>query len=192
MKPVVIIGAGALGSHVVLFGRNWQTPIRLVDFDRVEMKNAQSQFHTRMGVGRNKVQAMQQAMQGMWAVRLNGVPHKLTPDNAAQLLGDAALVLDCTDNVEARNVIQKYVRENDIPCLHGALSGDGSFGRIVWDEDFAPDPEGEPGQATCEDADNLAFYALCGAQLALIAQRFLATGEKSSFQVMPTALIRLA
>jgi len=31
-QPVVIIGVGALGSHFVLFARNWDYPLRLVDF----------------------------------------------------------------------------------------------------------------------------------------------------------------
>ena len=191
MKPVVIIGGGALGSHVVLFGRNWENPIRLIDMDRVEMKNTRSQFHTLMGNGRNKVQALQQAMQGMWRLRLDGVPHKLTQDNVAQLLGGAALVIDCTDNMEARTVIQQYVQNEGIPCLHGTLSADATLGLVMWDEHFKADPEGEPGQATCEDGDSLAFYGLVGARIALTAQQFLMSGEKQSYQVMPTALIRL-
>jgi len=131
MKPVIIVGAGALGSHVILCGRNWPNPIRVVDFDRVEMKNTQAQFHSRMGMSRNKVQALQQAMQGMWGLKIEGIPHKLTLDNVGTVLGDAALVLDCTDNIEARQTIQGYVRAKGIPCLHGALSADGSFGRII-------------------------------------------------------------
>jgi hypothetical protein len=40
-----------------------------------------------MGVGRNKAQAMQQAMQGLFGLRLQAIPHKLTADNVERLLG---------------------------------------------------------------------------------------------------------
>jgi molybdopterin/thiamine biosynthesis adenylyltransferase len=192
MKPIVIVGAGALGSHVVLCARNWAHPIQVVDFDRIEAKNTQAQFHTKMGLGRNKAQALQQAMQGMWGTKLIAIPHKLTLENVGTVLGDAALVLDCTDNIEARQIIQGFVRAKGIPCLHGALSADGSFGRIIWDELFRADPEGAPGQATCEDGETLPFFALAGAQMAVIAQLFLENGEKRSLQMTPTGMIRLA
>ena len=46
MKTVVIVGVGALGSHVALLGRNWGVQLKLVDFDRIEQKNTQAQFHS--------------------------------------------------------------------------------------------------------------------------------------------------
>lgn len=192
MKPVVIVGVGALGSHVALFARNWRNALVLVDFDRIEQKNTAAQFHTVMGRGRNKAQALQQAMQGMWANKPAAIPYKLSKDNVEQLLGHAALVIDCTDNAEARRLIQGYVKAKGIPCLHGALSADGSLGRIVWTEHFTLDEEGAQGQATCEDGENLPFHGLVGAQLAIVAQRFLKTGERRSWQMVPTGIVRIA
>lgn len=192
-SPIVIVGAGALGSHVALLGRNWTGghPLRVVDFDRVESKNVMSQFHTTMGKGRNKADGLKQAMHGLFGVRIDAVPHKLTRDNAQALLGGASLVMDCTDNAEARRVIQEFVRKHGIPCLHGALTADGTFGRVIWDEHFKEDEEGAPGQATCEDGENLPFHALVAAQMAVVAQRFLRKGERSSHQVTPWGIIRL-
>jgi len=54
-----------------------------------------------------------------------------------------------------------------------------------------PDPEGEEGQATCEDGENLGFHAMAGAVLQFSAAMFLKTGVKQSFQLTPTSLIRL-
>ena len=192
MQKIVIIGAGALGSHLVLLARNWEATLRVVDFDRVEQKNTLAQFHSRMGLRQNKAQALQKAMTGLFGVRLDAVPHRLTDDNAVALLGEAALVLDCTDNAEARRVIQRQVRAEGTPCLHGALSADGTFGRVVWDEHFTADEEGEPGQATCEDGHQLPMFALVAAQLAVAAQRFLDSGQQQSFQISPSGIIRLA
>jgi len=191
-KTIVIVGAGALGSHLVLLARNWDASLRVVDFDRVEQKNTLAQFHSKMGLRQNKAQALQKALIGLFGVRIDAVPHRLTEDNAATLLGEAALVLDCTDNAEARRVIQRQVQAAGTPCLHGALSADGTFGRVVWDEhDFTADEEGEPGQATCEDGQQLPMFALVAAQLAVAAQRFLDSGQQQSFQISPSGIIRL-
>jgi len=189
---IVIVGVGALGSHLVLLARNWPHPIKVVDFDRVETKNILSQFHTKMASGRNKAQGLQQAMLGMFGLKVDAVPHKLTPDNAKAILGGAGLVIDCTDNAAARRCIQGLVRTEGIPCLHGCLSAAGDFARIVWDEHFKEDEEGTEGAATCENGDNLPFHALAAAQIAINAQVFLKMGMKRSMMLMPDKSIRLA
>ncbi len=189
---VVIVGVGALGSHLALLARNWEQQLRLVDFDRVEQKNIQAQFHTRMGLGRNKAQALQQALQGLFALKVESLPRRLEPTNVEQLLGGAVLVIDCTDNAATRRLIQGFVREHNLPCLHAALSADGTFARVIWDELFVADEEDEPGQATCEDDAQLPFFALTAAILAMTAQRFLAEGTRASYQLTPESLTRLA
>jgi len=188
---IVIVGAGALGSHVALLCRNFKEEIRVVDFDKVEMKNTQAQFHTKMSIRRNKAQSLGQALRGMFGVEIEVNPHKLTKDNVRYLLGDAELVIDCTDNIKARTLIQDYVRKNEIPCLHGALSGDGTFGRMLWTEEFTADAEGEDGEATCEDGEALPFFAFVSSMMAMEAQSFLKTGKKRSMQFSPAGALRL-
>jgi len=188
---IVIVGAGALGSHVALFLRNLERSIVIVDFDRVEQKNVLAQFHTKMGLRKNKAQALSQAIQGMFGVSVSTVPHKITKDNVNMVLDGAELVIDCTDNIEARNTIQGFVTDVDTPCLHGALSADGTFARVMWAEDFVADAEGEDGEATCIDGEHLPFFAAAAAYLAVEAKRFLDTGKKQSFQLTPAGLVRL-
>jgi len=193
MERIIIIGVGALGSHVSLLLRNLCKlyEILVIDFDKIEIRNIQSQFHSKMGLGRNKAQALQQALQGLFNIKVQAIPHKLTLDNADNLLDAATLIIDCTDNIATRQIIQSFVRRHKIPCLHGALSADGGFGRVIWDEHFVADAEGKEGQATCEDGEQLPMFALAAAQLAVSAQKFLKDGAKQSFQVTPTGIIRL-
>jgi len=186
---IVIIGAGALGSHAALALRN-ADDLKIVDFDKVEQKNTQSQFHTKMGLGRNKANGLAQSFQGLFGVSIEAVPHKLTSDNAAQVVGTPELLIDCTDNIEARNLIREHVSAHGIPCLHGAISADGSFAQIVWSEDFKPDAESGDG-ATCEDGENLPFIMAVGSTIAVEAQRFLKTGKKQSFQLIPGGITRI-
>ena len=205
MKRVVIVGAGALGSHVLLCSRNWPVDLVLCDFDHVEQKNIQSQFHTEMSKGKNKAKAMQAAMLSLYKVKVKAISAKLVRNNHEKLLGNADLVIDCTDNFEARNLIQSYCcryapvgLEVDptkplpsiVPCLHGCLSADGTCARAVWTDEFRPD-SGGAGGATCEDGQNLPFHVMAGGLIARVAQRFLETGEKRSWQLTSSSLIRL-
>lgn len=191
MKTITIVGVGALGSHLVLLGRNWPVYIRVIDFDRVEGKNIQSQFHTKMGSGKNKAKALQAAMQGMWGVKIMALSAKLMSNNRVALLSESDLIIDCTDNFKAREIIQEYCREFNVDCLHGCLSATGDFARVVWTEHFVPDKENVEGEATCEDGQNLPFHALASAMIAQVVQRYLEEGKKQSWQITRYSVNRL-
>ena len=188
MNKIVVVGVGALGSHLALLLRNLDVSLVLVDFDRVESKNLASQFHTKLGLGRNKAQALVQSLKGLFGIDVLSIPHRLVADNVEVILGGASLVVDCLDNAESRRLVSGFVRARGIACLHGALAPDGAFGRVVWDEDFAPD-EGAAGAATCEDGEHLPFVALVAAELALSVQRFVRDGRKTGAQVSPSGAI---
>lgn len=183
MKTVTIVGVGALGSHVVPLARGFGVQLRVIDFDRVEQKNTQSQFHGKSSVGKPKVLSVQQTMQFLWGLKVETVPHKLIADNVKQLLGGSELVIDCLDNGAARRLVQDFVRKEKLACLHGALAADGSFGRVVWDEQFKIDDESAGGAATCEDGRHLPFISVVSSYIAYAAQGFLANGKKTGFQV---------
>jgi molybdopterin/thiamine biosynthesis adenylyltransferase len=128
----------------------------------------------------------------MYKHQIGAKPTKLTHINARQLLEAPDLVVDCTDNFEARRVIQSYVEPGTVDCLHGCLSADGTLVRVIWTEHFVPDAEGAEGEATCEDGENLPFHALAAAMMAQIAQHFLKTGVKESYQMTPYKVLRVA
>lgn len=185
MKKVVVVGVGALGSHLVQFLRGTDSEIVAVDFDRVEQKNVLSQFHGKPNAGKGKAASLQQTMNFLFGRKIGAVPHMLVPDNAREILGGADLVVDCLDNGVGRATIQDFVRREKIPCLHGALAPDGGFGRSVWDESFSIDDEPSTGAATCEDGAHLPFIALTAAYLARSAQAFLSSGKKVGYSVTP-------
>lgn len=189
-KNIVIVGVGALGSHLLLFARNVEAEFTVIDMDRVEQKNTLAQMHTGMGVGRNKAQALAKLMQGLFKQRIKALPRRLDEDNVHQLLGGADLVVDCVDNGATRQLIQTYVREQDIPCVHGALSADGAFGRVVWDEKFAIDDENVEGEATCEGGEHLPFITFVASILATQVRDFINDGTQSNFNVHPGGTTR--
>jgi molybdopterin/thiamine biosynthesis adenylyltransferase len=190
MKRVVIVGVGALGSHVAMLLRNTDAKLHVIDDDRVEQRNIASQFHGQPGVGKLKVQALQQSLDFLFRLRVDSTSTRLRADNTEQLLSGAALVIDCVDNGSTRRLIQEYVRRRDIPCLHGALAANGEFGRAIWDEHFAIDDEAS-GAATCENGDFLPFIAITAARIAQSAAQFLRTGSRIGFQISPIGTIAI-
>jgi molybdopterin/thiamine biosynthesis adenylyltransferase len=194
MKKIVIVGVGALGSHVVQFLRNVKAEICVIDFDRVEMKNVSSQFHAKNTVGKKKTEGLARSMSFLYGTKLRAIPHRLTADNVTGLLGGADLVIDCLDNAASRRLVQNYCHDvgepgtgkGAIPCLHGALDAAGSFGRVIWSDGFVIDEEGAQGAATCEDGEFLPFIAITAAYLARSAQLFLDTGKQVGFSISPT------
>lgn len=98
---VLVVGAGGLGCPVLQYlvgagvGR-----ITLVDRDTVEVTNLHRQPLYRLSdVGRPKVEAAREALRGFNPeVRVEAVPARLTPQNAASLVAAADLVVDAADS----------------------------------------------------------------------------------------------
>jgi len=191
MKTITIIGVGALGSHLIQALRNEDATLKVVDFDRVEMKNVASQFHFKNGVGKKKTDALKQAMQFCYGRKIETVGNKLTADNVEQLLGGADLLIDCLDNGEARRLVQGFARAQGVPCLHGALAANGAFGRVLWTSEFKIDDESGAGAATCEDGEHLPFIQIVASYIAYSAQAFLRHGRKIGYSISPAGVEKI-
>ncbi len=179
MTPrVVVCGVGALGSTAVQFCRSLPIELRLVDFDRVESKNLAAQWFVKQSVGKNKAEAARLQLVNFYGLKAEAMGVRLAATNAAQLLADCAVAVDCFDNADSRIVLSDAARTAGVPLVHGALAADGTFGLVRWDERFVPDREATAGQATCEGGEHLPLIGLVGATLARAIQDFLKTGEK--------------
>jgi hypothetical protein len=190
-KKIAIVGVGALGSHVALFCRNIDATFIIIDFDRIEKKNTMSQFHTVMGVGKAKAIALRQSMQGLFKKALLSYNVKLADSNIDTILGGYDLVVDCTDNIEARELLKEYCGTR-VPLLHGALAADGEFGACVWTEHFKPDAQPGEGAATCEDGEQLPFIAFVSSVISMAIQEFVNDNKKRSSYIYPAGLKTVA
>lgn len=185
VKVITIVGVGATGSHVAYALRN-EGRINLVDFDKVEDKNVLSQLHSLRSVGKFKATSLTQQLFTLFNTKVSALNVKLTMGNVKEVLTGSDIVIDCTDNIAAKRLINSYCQVNDIPCLHTGVSADGGYARIEWASEFKPDSE-EGAGATCEDGANLPFFSLVGGQTAVAAQTFLQTGRRINLAVTPMA-----
>jgi hypothetical protein len=122
-----------------------------------------------------------------WAVKAEALPVRVVAGNVAEVCAGAQLVVDCFDNRAGREVLSAHARAAGVPLVHAALSGDGTFGLVRWDERFTADAEDQAGQATCEGAST-SLHRRAGAALARAIQDFVKDGVRREAIVSLTAV----
>ena len=130
---VLVAGAGGLGCPVALnltvagVGR-----IRICDSDTVEMTNLNRQFlHTEHRIESNKTLSAQATLSAINSeITLEPVSQKITDYNVDDIVGDAQVIIDCLDNFDGRNALNRCAVRKGIPMIHGAIWG--MEGRITF------------------------------------------------------------
>jgi len=161
-SAVVIVGCGALGTfHAAALARAGVGRITIIDRDYVEPSNLQRQW---LFEEQDAAEALPKAAAAERrlarinsSVRVRGVVADLTASNATELLGDADLILDGTDNFETRYLINDFSVSRGIPWIYGAAVGSYGLSMPVLPDRSAclrcvyPEPP-EGIQPTCETA----------------------------------------
>jgi len=178
MKRVVFAGVGAIGSNAAALCRNLPAQLVFVDFDRVESKNCLSQAFVKPSIGKNKADALKLQLSNFWGVKAEAFGVRIDEGNVESLCGSADLVVDAFDNLASRLLLSAWARRTDKPLVHAAVSGDGTFGIVRWDERFTPDEESAPGEATCEGGEHLPLLAVVASTLARTIQDYVTRGVR--------------
>ncbi len=125
-SKVFLAGLGGLGSisanYLVAAGIGH---IRIVDGDRVAQDNLNRQIlHWTDDIGRTKVDSAVDKLK-----RLNPNCHieafneVIEEENALELIGDCAIIMDGTDNLEARRILNRVSVKKKIPLIFGGVDG---------------------------------------------------------------------
>jgi len=152
-KLIVICGVGALGSNLAdLLVRQGFSNLRVIDMDRVEDHNINTQLFGDRDVGDLKVAATMNRIFEDTGVEIDTNNKKLTEKTVKSMLKGADLVIDVFDNTESRRILHEYCKDNDISCIHGGMFED--YGEVAWNDNYSvpPDPP--------EDAVDVCDYPL--------------------------------
>ena len=122
---VLVVGAGGLGSPASLYlaaagiGR-----LGLVDGDTVDESNLQRQvLYATAEVGEQKVIAAKRRLQALNPhVHIDAYPHRLTAENAWDLIAQYDLIVDGTDNFAARYLINDTAVLQNKPFVYGSIA----------------------------------------------------------------------
>ena len=144
---VLIIGCGALGTvsanHLARAGVGC---IRIVDRDYVELHNLQRQVLFDETDARNRIPKAVAAAEKLGKInseiRIEAIMVDASPGNIEELLDSVDLVLDATDNLEVRYLINDACVKHEVPWIYaGAIGAVGMTMNII------------PGKTAC-------FYCL--------------------------------
>ena len=119
----LVIGAGGLGSPVALYLAGAGVgQITLVDDDEVDLTNLQRQIaHTAARVGQAKVRSAATAMADINpGIRVNTHVRRADADLLEELVPQADVVLDCSDNFATRQAVNRACVRHAKPLVAGA------------------------------------------------------------------------
>ena len=121
---VLVVGAGGLGSPVLLYlAAAGIGTIGIIDDDSVDISNLQRQvLHRTEDVGRLKVDSAKEQLLAL-DPNLNIVEHhtRLNPENALSLFSGWDIVVDGTDNIPTRYLIDDACHLLSIPWVYGSI-----------------------------------------------------------------------
>lgn len=155
---VAVLGAGGLGSPALLYlAACGVGTVTVIDDDAVETSNLHRQIiHTDAAVGESKAASARREMLARNpGMTVHTVAERLTAGNAVDLLRDADVLLDGTDNFGARYAASHGCAVLGIPhvwasilgfdaqlSVFGATLADGSLGPVYEDVFPTPPPAG--------------------------------------------------
>ncbi len=123
---VLVIGAGGLGSPILLYlAAAGVGTLGVVDDDAVDLSNLQRQvIHGTGRIGEAKVESARQTLAEVNPeVRLITHQVRLTAENALELIGAYDLVADGSDNFETRFLLNDACYRAQKPLVSAALLG---------------------------------------------------------------------
>lgn len=173
---VAIVGCGALGTvEAETLARSGVGRLRLIDRDFVEWSNLQRQFlfeESDADDGLPKAVAAARRLARVNAeIAVESEVVDLTPANVEELLEGVSLILDGTDNFEARFLLNDYAVREGIPWIYAAAVGSYGLklpivpGRTACLRCVYPEPP-QGAHPTCETEGVLAPVTVTIAALA--------------------------
>ena len=201
-SKVLVIGAGGLGSPLILYlAAAGVGTIGIVDDDAVDLSNLQRQvLHHTHDVGKPKVQSAAEAVQAINPdVKVEAHATRLNVGNAAELIAGYDIVADGSDNFETRFLINDACYFAKKPLVSAAIlrfdAQLATFRPFPGPDSEAPGPcyrcvfrePPPPGQIpTCAEAGVLG--ALCGMvgsfQATEVIKELLGIGDSMAGKLM--------
>ncbi len=154
-RTIAVVGAGTTGSHMLDLLAGEPCDLVIIDRDVVAARNCDaSAFYTREMVadGAPKTVAAERVLTGQHGGAVEGCVADVAARTVHDLLEGVDVVLEGTDTVETRRLLNEWAMETGTPWIHtGALGRQGAVLPVV------------PGETPCFDC---VFGAVDGRELA--------------------------
>ena len=182
---VLVIGAGGLGSPVLLYlAAAGVGAIGVIDSDTVEASNLHRQvIHPTASIGRPKVDSAADAIAALNpGVTLRRHRLRLDADTFAELLPDYDLVVDGSDNFATRYLVNDGCTAAGKPLVWGSVLGFAAQVAVFWRDvpggvdlrDVFPEPPAAGEVPSCAEAGVIgAVCAQAGSVMAMEAIKLI-------------------
>ena len=120
---VLVLGAGGLGCAAAQYlAASGVGHLTIVDDDTVELSNLQRQvLHTEARLGENKALSAKCAIEQLnSSIHVTAIEHRLNRSELINMANDAHVLLDCTDNLLSRNLLNEVSVLTKRPLITGA------------------------------------------------------------------------
>lgn len=170
---VVVIGCGGIGSPALQYlAAAGIGGLTLVDDDVVEASNLQRQTVFRQAdIGQSKAETAAEWVRHFdLALAVHARPVRIGPDNAAELIAGATVVLDGSDNFATRLAVSDACVAAGVPLTSAALGRfQGQVGNFAGHLDDQPCYRCWVGDAfDAEDCDTCASDGVLGAMVGMV------------------------
>ena len=123
---IFLAGLGGLGSISAYYlAAAGVGQLRAVDKDRVELGNLNRQLlHYTDDIGEKKAESAKRKLHSLNPhCRVEALHEAISEDNGEMLVGDAHLIVDGTDNLETRRILNRVSLKKGIPFFFGGVDG---------------------------------------------------------------------
>jgi molybdopterin/thiamine biosynthesis adenylyltransferase len=124
-KHVIVIGAGGLGSNSAnLLVRMGIGSIDIIDYDIVDLTNLhRTAVFLEQDIGKSKASVLQERLQPVNSkVRIKGINQTVTSENITSLVERADVILDGTDSIPLRLLINEATLQHNIPWVYAGVN----------------------------------------------------------------------
>lgn len=125
-SKILLIGAGGLGSPAIIYAlSNGIKNIGIIDFDKVSESNLNRQIiFNKKNIGQKKIDCVKKYIKNFHKkINLKTYDFKLTNENCLKIFKEYDIVLDCSDNLETKFLINDFSSKINIPFVHGSVFG---------------------------------------------------------------------
>lgn len=123
-KHVIILGCGGLGSNSAnILIRIGIGSIYIVDDDSLDLTNLhRTSLFNEEDTGKSKCQILEEKLQKINSeVTVKGIKKRITKENIESVVKRADIILDGTDNMETRFLINEVAVKSNIPWIYAGV-----------------------------------------------------------------------
>ncbi|MFW5902825.1 MAG: HesA/MoeB/ThiF family protein [archaeon] len=120
-----IVGIGALGSKTAKTLGKIGFNLKLIDRDLVESKNLDSQEYVESDIGELKSEAMVEKIKDMndKKIQIESSVLDLNSNNIEREISETDVIIDSTDNLRTRLLLNDHAKREGIPLVIGMIGG---------------------------------------------------------------------